>query len=179
MTLNPVVVEEDYTIKKCAEILAKQKLGSLIVVGKGQANKAVKKIKGIITEGDLVRKTILKDIDPKTTPVKKIMTKDVVTITPNKDIVKAIEVMNKYNIRHLPVVDDGKLVGFLTLKDILKIAPEVFDLVVERIKLREEYRKPLGKEFVHGNCEVCGKYSDFLLEVNGKLLCAECRRNLI
>lgn len=179
MTINPVVVEEDFTIKRCVQIMSDSRLGSLIVVGKGQADKSVKEIKGIITEGDLVRKTILKDINPKIAQVKKIMTTDVVSILPSKDIIEAIELMNKHNIRHLPVVDGKRLVGFLTLKDILRIAPELFDLVVERIKLREEYRKPLNKEFVSGNCEICGKYSDYLLEVNGQLLCTKCRLDIL
>lgn len=179
MTINPVVVEEDFTIKKCVQILSDLRLGSLIVVGKGQADKPVKEIKGIITEGDLVRKTILKDIDPKTTQVKKIMTKDVISISPSKDVTEAIELMNKHNIRHLPVVEGKRLVGFLTLKDILRIAPELFDLVVERIKLREEYRKPLNKEFVRGNCEICGEYSEHLLEVKGQLLCTKCRIDIL
>ncbi|MBW2970751.1 CBS domain-containing protein [Candidatus Woesearchaeota archaeon] len=55
----------------------------------------------------------------------------------------SLVLMRDYNIRHLPVVHKKELVGYLTIKDILKIEPQLFELIVEKFELREEHRKPI------------------------------------
>jgi len=66
-----------------------------------------------------------------------------VTTTPDEDIFEAIRIMRDYDFRHLPVKHDGKIVGLITLKDILKIEPDLYEIMVEKIQLREEERKPI------------------------------------
>jgi len=64
------------------------------------------------------------------------MSKDPVTITPEQDITDAMLKMGKFNVRRLPVVEDGKVVGILTIKDILGVQPELFQIIADKIELR-------------------------------------------
>jgi CBS domain-containing protein len=169
MTIQPVTVSKDISLSDCAKMMRDKRVGSLLVIDKG-------KLVGLITEQDLVRKAMAEALDTNKTLVKDVMipSADLVTIGPEKDIYDALKTMRDYSIRHLPVMQRGQLVGFLTQKDILKIQPQLFDLVVEKIALREESRKPLNTE-ENGVCDSCGNYSADLEEVDGAVLCAECR----
>ena len=170
MTIKPVMVKKEMTLKKCAEIMSEKHVGSLLVEEKG-------KIVGIVTEQDMVRKAMAKLLDPSKTPIKKIMEIEILTTSPSKDIYDALKIMRDHNVRHLPVVDKGKFVGFLTIKDILKIQPQLFEIIVERFELREEARKPVfGGDENEGICEVCGNYSTNLEEADdGSKVCPQCK----
>jgi signal-transduction protein with cAMP-binding, CBS, and nucleotidyltransferase domain len=64
-------------------------------------------------------------------------------VSPAMDVFDALQLMKDANVRHLPVMDDNKLVGFITMKDILKVQPHLFENIVDMWALREEDRKPL------------------------------------
>jgi signal-transduction protein with cAMP-binding, CBS, and nucleotidyltransferase domain len=167
MTNKPVMAKPKTTIQDCAKLMAKHDVGSLIIGEPG-------KIKGLVTEEDFVRKAILKSIKSGSA-VSNIMETDLVTITPEKDIYDALLVMRDNNLRHLPVVEKDKLVGLITLKDILKIEPQLFDLIVEDIELREEHRKPITERLMGEEvCEECGKLTTKIKEQRGSLLCTSC-----
>ena len=122
MTKKPVEVSEDITIKKCAEIMKKHDVGSVLV-------KKKTKLVGILTEEDLVYKVVAEAKDAKKIKVKDIMVTRLITIEPDNDIYNALVKMSNNNIRRLPVIKDNKLVGILTLKDILKIQPQLFEII--------------------------------------------------
>ena len=135
MTQKPVTVSPDLRIDKCSELMAENHVGSLLVGENG-------KVVGIFTEQDVVRKCVAKGLQPWGVKARDIMEKTLVTIGPEEDIFEALRTMADYNIRHLPVMDDDKnFVGFITGKDILKIQPQMFEILTEKIKLREENRK--------------------------------------
>jgi signal-transduction protein with cAMP-binding, CBS, and nucleotidyltransferase domain len=102
---------------------------------------------GIVTEADFVRRVVLEG-HSKDAQVSTIMTRDLVTISPGMDVFDALQLMKDADVKHLPVVDNDKLVGFVTLKDLLKIQPALFDDVVDTIRLREEKRKLHGSRTV-------------------------------
>jgi signal-transduction protein with cAMP-binding, CBS, and nucleotidyltransferase domain len=166
-----VTVRKDTTLKECADIMNEKHVGSLLVEEKS-------KIVGIVTEQDLVRKGMAALLDPAKTPVSKIMETELFTISPEKDIYDAMKTMRDYNIRHLPVIDKGKFVGFLTIKDVLKIQPQLFELIVEKFELREEARKPVFGGEEEGVCEVCGNFSDLLEDADGQKVCPQCKETL-
>jgi len=149
MTMKPVVAAPHTSIRDVAELMDKYDVGSvLIVVPKKRSSLLSKRdfeLLGIVTEEDYVRRAVLEGHDFRNTPVSAIMTKDMVVVGPGMDILDALELIKDSDVRHLPVVDDGKLVGFLTLNDILKIQPHLFENYVDMIELREEHRKPVGK----------------------------------
>lgn len=136
MTLKPIMVKPNTSIVECAKMMAEHHVGSLLI-GEG------KNLLGIITEQDIVRKVVGKGLDVKKSSVVDFMEKRLITVSPDLDIFDALKIMTDYNIRHLPVKDDGHMIGFLTLKDILKIQPELFELLVDKIELRESERKPI------------------------------------
>lgn len=134
MTEVPVTVSPETSLAECAKVMANKHVGSLVIKEKDD-------FLGIVTEQDFVRKAMAKNLPADLTKVKQIMRTTVITISPEKDIFEALELMGDQNIRHLPVVDGEKFIGFITGKDILKIQPELFEILADKIELREEERK--------------------------------------
>jgi CBS domain-containing protein len=95
-----------------AEMDAKN-IGALIV-------KDGDKVAGIISERDYVRKVILKGRSSKEIPVEMIMTRDLVSVTPQNTIHQAMALMTEKRCRHLPVFEDEQLVGMLSIGDLVK-----------------------------------------------------------
>ncbi|MEM4282514.1 MAG: CBS domain-containing protein [Candidatus Woesearchaeota archaeon] len=169
MTEQPVTISPDATLQQCALLMSKEHVGALLV-------KEGEKIVGILTERDIVRKAVAKNVSPSSKKARDIMETALKTISPEKDILEALKIMRDYNIRHLPVIDRGKFLGVITLKDILKIHPELFEIMVEKIEIREAERKLAIKGKVReGICQNCGKYSDDLRYVEGQMMCPDCR----
>ena len=106
-----------------------------------------------------------------------LMEKNLVTITPEKDLFEAIRVMRDHNIRHLPVMYKGKFLGLVTMKDILKLEPDLFDLLVKKFEVREE-RKILQTETEEGVCELCGEYAKEITNIDGITVCPNCEDEL-
>ena len=165
MTKAPITVSPSASIQLCAQIMEVNNVGSLLV-------KEGSSLLGIFTDEDIVRKIIAKGIDPKKESVEKHMVKKLITISPEKDIFDALMLMTDEDIRQLPVMANNKMLGLLTLKDVLKIEPELFDLIVDKIKLKEEDQKPVNE----GLCQTCGDYSPRLLSRKEALLCKECAK---
>jgi len=165
MTQNLVIIKPEVSIIECAKIMEKQHLGGLLV--KDEV------LVGIITEQDIVRRCIAKGIDPNT-EVKKIMETNLITIKPHEDIYEALVIMRDNNIRHLPVMYNGDLIGILTIKDILKIQPQLFEILVEKFEIRESSNKPLDYNPIEGECKICGNYSE-ISYYNGKWVCDACK----
>ncbi|MFH1590785.1 MAG: CBS domain-containing protein [archaeon] len=136
MTKSPIIVRADSTLVECAKIMASNHVGALVVQANG-------KPEGVLTEQDIVRGAIATGKDPASTEAGAIVEKKLLTISPDEDIYDALVVMRDANIRHLPVVNEDKMIGLLTLKDILKIQPQLFDLLVEKFEIREESDKPI------------------------------------
>jgi len=170
MTTKPISVSSDASLEECAKVMAKNHVGALVVKDNHQS-------KGLITEQDIVRKVLAKGVNPLTKKVIDFMEKKLITIKPNDDIYDALIKMRDSNIRHLPVVDSGRMVGLLTIKDVLKIEPSLFDLVVEKFEIREETRKPINR-IIEGEaiCQGCGAYSEDITKVKGSLLCERCAK---
>ncbi|MFT4312476.1 MAG: cyclic nucleotide-binding/CBS domain-containing protein [Candidatus Woesearchaeota archaeon] len=140
MTRLPITVSPQATLEACAQLMDKHNVGSLLVVED-------KKLIGILTERDFVRRVVSKNVSPASTQVSSVMTKNIVCISPDLDIFRALEHMREYDVRHVPVIHQENLLGFLTIKDVLRIQPDLFDLVVERYQIRESEKKPLPEKF--------------------------------
>lgn len=139
MTVRPVVASPHMTIRDVAALMDRHQIGSVLI-------KQGQELLGIVTESDFVRRAILEGHDLQSTPVTKIMTKDLVTVSPGMDLFDAASLMKDADIRHLPVVDGEQLVGFITIKDLLKVQPHLFENLVDMMDVREAHRKPLGRK---------------------------------
>ena len=129
MTKQPVFVTPEIKVIECSTLMLEEHVGSLIV-------KEDEKLLGVLTEKDLVR-IISLGIDTKMTEVKRIMTTRIVTISPEKDIYDAILLMNKENLRRLPVILNDRIIGLITLRDILTLQPTLFELILDKVSIRE------------------------------------------
>ena len=134
MTQRPISVDQDTTITDCSKVMAKNHVSTLIVQ---KANK----LAGLLTEKDIVRKVVADGLDPENVLAREIMETEFPTISPEKDISEAIKLMRDRNVKHLPVMNKKAMVGFLTGKDILKLQPHLFEVLAEKIELREWERK--------------------------------------
>jgi len=166
MTLKPITVMHNKPLSECARIMEENHVGSLLV-------KKGRKI-GIVTEQDIVRKAVAKGAHPKKTTIGEVSEWNLFSISPEKDIFEALILMRDKNIRHVPVMDNNRMVGFLTAKDILKVNPSLFEILAEKIELKEEHRKPVSG--AEGICQQCDKFSFGLRNINGMMLCEECQR---
>ncbi len=168
MTVQPIFVRSDDSLEYCAKEMDHHHVGAILV-------KDEEDVLGLLTEQDIVRNCIAKGINPLDKKVMDYMERELHTITPDVDIFEALIKMRDSNIRHLPVVDGKKLLGLLTLKDILKIEPQLFDLLVEQFELREEDKKPIHKISKNeGICQTCGDYAEELKQKDGVFVCSKC-----
>jgi len=171
MTRNFISANPETNLAECAKIMAKKRVGSLILHEKG-------KIKGILTEKDIVWALTKKSIkDLKKVKAKDIATKKARTIKPHEDINRALRYMNQHKVRRLPVVIKNNVVGMLTIRDILKVRPSLFEAVNELTAIREQSAK-LKRSFIvsskEGICEECGNY-DMLYRIDNRLICEGCK----
>src|SRR5208282_1402178 len=97
-------VAPDQTVYEAIERMADKGVGALLVISAG-------KLVGIVSERDYTRKVILKGKSSKTTSVNEIMTSPVVFVTPDKAVDECMEIITRNRIRHLPVMDDNKVLG--------------------------------------------------------------------
>jgi CBS domain-containing protein len=98
---------------KALEIMAEWDVGALMVIG------ANRKLLGIFTERDYSRKVVLKGRSSKDTAVRELMTPSVYCVSPADTMEYCMEIMNDKHVRHLPVIEDGRLVGLVSIRDVV------------------------------------------------------------
>lgn len=170
MTTNPVTIEIGSSLQDCAKIMAEKHVGGIIITDEGV-------LTGILTERDIVRKVVAEGKDALNMKVGDIMETKLHKISPAKDVYDAIIKMSELNIKHLPVVDENKFVGLITIKDVLKIQPQLFDFIVSKFELKEETKKPVfGGDSKDGVCELCGRFTTEISSVGGSRVCEDCKK---
>jgi|TARA_Y100000310_G_scaffold343798_1_gene453081 CBS domain-containing protein len=170
MTINLVSVGPDMNLVKCSKIMSGNNVGAVIVKDDGATL-------GILTEKDIVRKAVALGVNVTRKKVGEFMETKLITINPNADIYDALIKMRDNNIRRLPVVQNDELVGLLTVKDVLKIEPQLFDIMVEKFELKEESRKLINTVVpTEGICQSCGAYSKSVKDVKGSTVCGRCAK---
>ncbi|MDO8685855.1 MAG: CBS domain-containing protein [Clostridiales bacterium] len=112
MTRNVACVQTTATLTEAAQMMQKHNVGSVPVCD------AASTVVGMLTDRDIVVRTIAWGRNPQTTPVTDVMTGGVATVTPEMDMEDVARIMSDKQIRRVPVVDKGKLVGILALGDI-------------------------------------------------------------
>jgi len=165
---KPVIkIDESKSAKVAGELMKKFRKGSLIVMSK---DKPV----GIITDSDMVKKIVARNLKAGQVKLKDIMSKPLVTVKPDDDVLVAVKKIKKSNIRRLPVIDRGKIVGMVSVYDIARTSPEMANLLEYRLKMRERPFE-IKEEFTSGICDSCGNYNDDLKNINDQWLCESCR----
>lgn len=106
-------VSPEACVYDAIEMMAEKSAGALMVVEKG-------KLAGVVSERDYARKVILQGKSSRQTPVREIMTSPAIFVSPEHTVEESMRIMTERRIRHLPVVDEGALVGVLSIGDLVK-----------------------------------------------------------
>ena len=108
-----ITIDESASVFDAIKLMADRAIGSLLVM-RGQ------ELKGIVTERDYARKVILKGRSAKSTLVGEIMSAEVMTATPEQTVNECMSLMTERRIRHLPVLAGGKLLGLISIGDLVQ-----------------------------------------------------------
>ena len=109
----PVInVDAAFTVKETAQLMHDKNIGSVVVEKNSE-------YVGIVTETDLTRKVLLQDLCPNTSRVSEIMTQPIISLDCHLPVTEANAYMAKKKMRHLAITDNGKIVGMISVRDLV------------------------------------------------------------
>jgi CBS domain-containing protein len=111
---NVISIAPDASVFDAIKVMADESIGSLVVLDENG------KLAGIVTERDYARKVIVMGRSSKDTPVAEIMTTDVLTAASDHTVNACMEIMTEKKIRHLPVVEDGRVIAMISIGDLVQ-----------------------------------------------------------
>ena len=117
----------DLTVREVALTMTQNRVGAIPVLAGGR-------LVGIFSERDLMTRVVVPERDPATTLVSEVMTRDVVTASPNEPVDRCVEKMKRVGCRHLPVVSDGAVIGMVSMRDLLRDELEEQDQEIRSLK---------------------------------------------
>ncbi|MBI2539635.1 MAG: CBS domain-containing protein [Deltaproteobacteria bacterium] len=120
-------IAPDISVYDAMKLMADKEIGSLMVM---EGTKLV----GIISERDYARKVILQGRSSRTTQVKEIMTSRVVYAQPDQNIEECMALVTEKRVRHLPVIDEGQLVGVISIGDLVKSIISEQKFIIEQLE---------------------------------------------
>jgi signal-transduction protein with cAMP-binding, CBS, and nucleotidyltransferase domain len=112
MTATPETVRMTSTLAEAAARMKQQDAGAMVVVDES------KKVVGIVTDRDIAIRAVAEGRDPKTTKVGEVASKELQTLSPTDSVEDAVRLMRQRNIRRLPVVEDGRPIGIVSIGDL-------------------------------------------------------------
>jgi len=120
-------ISKDSTILDGLKLMAEKQIGSLPVLEGEQ-------VVGIFTERDYARRVGPDRRQPEETRIEEVMTRELITVDPNQTVNDCMVLMTENHIRHLPVMDEGRLVGIISVGDVVKDIIEELEFHVEQLK---------------------------------------------
>lgn len=120
-------VSKDATVLEALKLMAEKGTGSVVVMNGD-------KVAGIFTERDFARKVGLYEIKPSEIKVGEVMTSELITIEPNDSVNECMNLMTDKRIRHLPVLENGQLVGIISIGDVVKDVIEELQFMVKQLE---------------------------------------------
>ncbi len=110
---NTYSVSPDTSVYNALNLMAEKNVGAVMIVDKSQ-------MIGIFTERDYARKVVLKGKTSLETPIKEIMTSEMVTVHLDSTLEECMNLMIQWHIRHLPIMQEGRLVGMVSMRDVVQ-----------------------------------------------------------
>ena len=124
---NTWSIEPEEPVLEAIQLMADKHIGALPVM-RGE------ELVGIVSERDYARKVILLGRSSSDTPVWQIMTSPVTTVSPEEAVHRCMEIMTEQRIRHLPVVEKGKLIGIISIGDLVKAVIEEQQQTIDQLE---------------------------------------------
>jgi CBS domain-containing protein len=113
MTPGPETIQADRPVADAAKLMKEADAGMIPVMDNGN-------LLGTVTDRDIAIRIVAEGKDPQATLVREIASTDIITIEPDRDLEDALRLMAKHQVRRLPVVEDGRLVGVLAQADVAR-----------------------------------------------------------
>lgn len=129
-----VTATEHATVSEAARLMAAAKVGAILVLRKDH-------VSGIFTESDAIARVLAAGLDPASTRLARVMTHDPLTISADKPFAHALILMREHGIRHVPVVDHGRPVGLVSIRDALGTELEELE---QDLRQREHITEIIG-----------------------------------
>lgn len=126
---NVFSITSSITVYEAIKVMGEKNIGSVLIIEDTV-------LKGVLSERDYARKIVLKDKSSKKTLVKDIMDTNLVTVSLGDQIEACMELMSEKHVRHLPVIEDGKVVGVVSMSDVVKA---IIQIQKETIKHLDSY----------------------------------------
>ncbi|SEA58016.1 CBS domain-containing protein [Arachidicoccus rhizosphaerae] len=120
-------VTSDSSVYHALELMMDKNISALLVMREDS-------LEGIFTERDYARKVILQGKASKTTSMQEVMTSQVITVSPSEPVEKCMAIMTDRHIRHLPVEENGKIVGFISIGDLVRHVIEDQKSTIEHLQ---------------------------------------------
>jgi CBS domain-containing protein len=111
MTDNPRSIAKSASVVEAAQVMREEHIGSLPITDE-------EKLVGMITDRDITTRVVADAADPETTSVGDVYSRDLVSVEPDEDLEEALQLMARHQVRRLPVVENGRLVGIVAQADI-------------------------------------------------------------
>jgi CBS domain-containing protein len=120
-------ITPEATVIEALNVMAEHNIGALLVMTEGEIN-------GIVSERDCIRKVEVMGRNVQDTKISQIMTSDVITVDADQPLEDCMEVMIDKNIRHLPVCEGKKLLGVVSVRDVLREVIEVQQMMLSQLE---------------------------------------------
>lgn len=120
-------IEPDVPVLEAVRMMAERRVGALLVMRGSE-------LAGIVSERDYARKVVLLGRSSAETPVSQIMTSSVVTVSPDSSVQDCMRLMTERHIRHLPVMEHGRVVGMISIGDLVKAVIEEQQQTIEQLE---------------------------------------------
>ena len=131
MTQNPRTIGASASVVEAARLMREEHIGSLPITDN-------ERLVGMLPDRDITARVVAEAADPKTTPVGEVYSGDLISVEPDKDLDEALQLMARHQVRRLPVVENGRLVGIVAQADIALNENEKTGALVEAISAPSE-----------------------------------------
>jgi CBS domain-containing protein len=120
-------IEPGASVADAVALMAQKNIGALVVVEGGR-------VVGIVTERDVLRRAVVLERSPKQTPLRDIMATSVMVVPPQRTSAECMALMTEHRVRHLPVLDAGRLVGLVSIGDLVKDMLSEQQFIIEQLE---------------------------------------------
>lgn len=121
-----ISVSPDSTVYQALQVMAEHEIGAVLVMERGE-------VIGILSERDYARRIVLQGRTSVTTPVREIMTQRVVYVQPEHSVDECMALMTERHIRHLPVLEDGLVIGLISIGDLVRATIAEQQFVIDQL----------------------------------------------